>query len=108
MPNSDFILRCPKCNEEKEAEWVIGMRSYSARRLDVPYFMCGMCRTICVNKAAVRRAISLWRSELPSHKHLPSAEDLHKEMIETLERVVIDFYCCTAGYKRARFKRVTS
>ena len=108
MPRDAHALLCPKCNKEISPAWMIGRRNYSARTLDVPYFMCGTCGVIDINKTAVRRAISAWRSDLSNHEseHVPSHKALYRETMETLERVVIDCYCRTAGYRRARFKKV--
>ncbi len=105
MPKNSYNLCCPKCNEEKTPEWIIGTRRYSMYRLDVPYFMCGECRVIYVSKSTVRKAISEWRNELSSRKHLPSYENLCKEMMTVLNKA-IDYYCQTAGYRRARFKKI--
>ena len=108
MPRNDRALLCPKCNKQTSPAWMIGIRNYSARTLDVPYFMCGTCRVIDVNKTAVRRAISAWRSDLSNREreYVPSRKKLYRETMETLERVVIDTYCRTAGYRRARFKKI--
>ena len=105
MPRDDYALRCPKCNKEKGPEWIIGTRGYSMRRLDVPYFMCGICRIIDINNSTVHKAISSWENDLLSHKHIPSHKELYREMMEILNQV-IDYYCQTAGYKRAKFKKI--
>jgi predicted RNA-binding Zn-ribbon protein involved in translation (DUF1610 family) len=98
---------CPQCGEIKEPEWVIGTRSYSARRLDVPYFMCGKCRLIDVDKNTVRRALSEWRNSVSLSKNTPPYQEIYKEILEVVNRVV-EYYCQTAGYKRRRFRKVTS
>lgn len=105
MQANEYELPCPGCGKEKTPCWMIGSRNYSMQRLDVPYFMCGECRLICVNKTAVRKAISQWKNNLLTRKHLPSNEVLYKEMLKILDEVT-EYYCRTAGYRRAKFKSV--
>ena len=108
MPKDDRALLCPKCNKEISPAWMIGIRNYSARTLNVPYFICGTCGVIHVSKTAVRRAISAWRSDLSNREreHAPSYKELYREMMETLERVVMATYCRTSGYRRAKFLKI--
>lgn len=106
MSKDNYTLRCPKCSAMKEPEWMIGSRSYSVYRLDIPYFMCGECRLICLDKITVRKAISEWRDTRPkSIVGIPPHEYIYQEMLRTLNKVV-DYYCQTAGYRRIRFKKI--
>jgi len=106
LPKEEYILLCPKCESAKTPEWVIGTMSYSAQRLDVPYFMCGDCRLIYVDKAILRRAVSEWRNNgLVSKRSTPPYKKLCEEMFGVVNRVV-EYYCRTAGYKRCRFRKV--
>jgi len=100
----NHTLRCPKCDTDKEPEWMIGSRNYSMRRLDVPYFMCGECRLICLDKITLRKAISEWRRDMPSKSiaGIPSYEYIYQEMLKTLNKIV-DYYCQTASYRRTQF-----
>lgn len=107
MPKKEYNLLCPKCNNAKMPEWVIGTRSYSARRLDVPYFMCGNCRFIYVDKTIVRRTISEWMDNKFVSKSIPPYKKLYEEMLGVVNRVV-EYYCQTAGYKRRRFRKTNS
>jgi hypothetical protein len=79
------------------------VREYSVRALYLPYFMCGRCRLIYIDKNTIRQSISAWRDAASGPKNIPY-EELYKEMMRNLEEVV-EYYCRTAGYKRARFKR---
>lgn len=101
----EYELICPGCGKVKNANWMIGSRNYAMQRLDLPYFMCGKCRLICMDKTAVHKAISEWKNNLLTRKYIPSHEALYKEMLKTLDGV-IEYYCRTAGYKRAKFKKV--
>lgn len=106
MPKGKYFLKCSKCGIEKEAVWVIGSRTYAAQRLDVPYFVCSDCRLICLDRTSLSETIKWWKELNPS-KHIPSQGHLYREMFPLLDRVV-QYYCDTAGYKRARFKKVHS
>jgi len=107
LSKDDYVLYCPKCNGEKRPDWVIGTRSYSAQRLDVPYFACGGCRLICIDRTVLRQAISSWRRDGLVSKNTPSHKQLYKEMLDVVNKVV-DMYCQTAGYKRCRFRKANS
>ena len=102
---NNYVLRCPKCNNEISATWATGERKYSMQTLDAPYFMCARCRVIDINKTVVRRSIGLWRREQLSRERIPSEKYLYKETMELLQKF-IDYYCRTAGYRRARFKKI--
>lgn len=104
MATQNYFLHCPNCGLEKTASDVSD-REYSVRALHLPYFMCGECRLICIDKTTVRKAISAWRNTLPSRKDIPSYEKLYQEMMKTLGEIV-DYYCQTAGYRRGKFKKI--
>lgn len=109
MPRGRFVLCCPGCRSIKEAEWMIGTRGYSARSFDLPYFMCGRCRLICLNKTVLLEAIRDYRNLMipGALKHIPSQKETYRMMLKVLERTV-EYYCQSAGYRRARFTRVRS
>src|SRR3989338_1342327 len=105
MPGHDYTLRCPKCNNEINATWAKGIRNYSMQTIDVPYFMCPACRVIDINNTLVRKAISSWRRGLSSRKNAPSCKVVYEDLMKTLKYFRY-YFCRTAGYKLARFKKI--
>lgn len=102
MARDDYALRCPKCKKKINPAWTTGTHAYSAMTLDVPYFMCGACRVIYIDKAFVRREIHLWRIEQTTNQPIPSEKALYKEMLEYLYGIM-NYYIRTASYRQARF-----
>ena len=95
---------CPKCGKEKLPDNVIGSRSYSARRLDLPYFMCGDCRLIYADRPLIQQTIREYGNELSDPRAFPN-RIVCKEMLALMESV-IEYYCLTASYRRAKFLKV--
>jgi len=44
--------------------------NYSWARLELPYFLCGNCRTAYVDRALVQNAVSLWRKTSRADKSI--------------------------------------
>jgi len=99
----EYLYFCPGCKSPKQPGYVIGTRSYSARRWELPYFMCGRCRLIYIDTPLLRKTISTLKKEVSGIRRL-SYRELYKEMFSCLNGVV-EYYCRTAGYKQAIFKR---
>src|SRR3989344_1297106 len=94
---------CPKCNKSQPYTSVIGIRKYSARRLDLPYFLCGDCRICSYSKLLLRQTISRWRSSIKIRGG--SYDRVYQESKKTLEKVLA-YYVKTASYRCVyRFKR---
>lgn len=103
LPMRNYLVCCPKCGQVKTPQNGPIIR-YSSIRLELPYFMCGECRLIYVDKIILRREISIWRKRSPSTKSI-RYEELCKEMAETLNEI-IEYYCQNIGYRRAKFKKI--
>jgi hypothetical protein len=74
--------------------------------LDVPYFVCVPCRTICINKEMVHRAIRTWNA----YRHhgmcrVPPHRVLYQEMLTMLNEFVDDDIQ-RAGYRCTRFTKI--
>lgn len=97
----EFAWYCPECSQEKLPDNMVLDRRYSCRALRLPYFMCGGCRLIYVDRVLIREIISNWKYETEELKTIP-LKKLYKETLAKLEGV-IEYYCKNVGYKRARF-----
>ena len=100
----EYLYFCPECDRAKDPAYIIGIRSYSARRWDLPYFMCGDCRLIYVDKSLIRKTVRAYLDDIKGQKYLPSFPVIYKDMIGHLRKAV-KYYCTTAGYKLAKFKK---
>ena len=99
----EWIYRCPECGKAKDPYYVIGSRNYSMRRWELPYFMCGECRLIYVDKSLIRKIVRELFNEIKGQKPA-SYKEVCKEMFECLDNVT-KYYCISAGYKSATFKK---
>ena len=100
----DYGLLCQKCGKEPSQGTLLFIPSWSIRRMDIPYFMCGSCRIICADKASIRKYVCWWKKLAFTKRHLPSNKVLYKMALERAENIV-DYYVANIGYHRARFLR---
>ena len=100
----DYQLLCPECKKEPSQGNLLFIPPRSFRRMDVPYFMCSSCRTICADKASIKKYVRWWKSCALTKLHLPSLKNLYKMALEQAENTV-DYYVARVGYHRARFIR---
>jgi len=89
-------FQCPQCGKVPKYNSVIGVREYSVRRLDLPYFMCGDCRLCSYSKLLLKQTISRWGNSVKlkgiSHSQVYQAS---KKIVEE----VLAYYTRTAGYR---------
>ena len=97
---------CPGCDQEKLQDSITLVRPYSAGTAQLPYFYCSVCRLIYIDRQLIREILSGWRNRNPSAKKI-SYKKIYEEMLAQVESTV-ELYCRTAGYKRAKFKKVKS
>lgn len=100
----DYKLLCPECKKEPSQGNLMFIPPFSFRRMDIPYFMCSPCRTICADKSAIMNYVRWWKSCGFVKQRLPSIKCLYKMAIERAESNV-DYYVANIGYRRARFLR---
>ena len=101
MPGrADYDLYCPECKKKASTANPMFIR-YSVRRLELPIFLCGECRTIYVEKPTVRRIISEWRKGGMWTKM--SLRQLCDEFLGELEESVWTYWVAHLGYRKARF-----
>ena len=100
------MRRCPACKGQKHPSFAILSRQYSARALALPYFLCGDCRTIYIDKNFVRECISSWRKSSKDAMKRPFKK-FYQEAMQYLEGI-INQYIQDLGYRRATFKKPTS
>lgn len=107
MPrNASYDLYCPQCQKKADTANPMFIR-YSVRRLQLPIFLCGECRTIYIDKATIRHVISLWRKSGAFTRKMPFRR-LYQEFLKELEGLVATHFVPRLGYKRVRFlKRPT-
>ena len=99
----EYAVFCSGCGKRVEPDIGVGRREYSTRAITYPYFMCGGCRLIYIDKVILRRAIRSWWDSLRKPKAI-TWEATYAESIKYLEESV-DYDCKHGGYKRAKFKR---
>lgn len=100
----EYGLLCPKCKKEPSQGNLLFIPPWSMRRMDVPYFMCSPCRTICADKNSIKIYVRWWKGLGLVKQRLPSNKILYKIALEKAENVV-DYYAAHVGYRRARFIR---
>lgn len=107
MPtNQSYDLYCPECDKKADAANPMFIR-YSARRLQLPIFLCSECRTIYIDKPIVRRIISEWRKNDAITRKIPF-EFLCREFLGEIEKSVRTMWVPKFGYRKVRFlKRPT-
>lgn len=99
--SDDFY--CPQCDKRMTHNGVIGIRGYLARRLDIPYFLCGDCRLCSYSKLLLRQTISRWKEGTAIRG--ASYNQIYQESKKMLEETLV-YYIKTAGYRFVRrFKR---
>lgn len=96
-------FRCPECNKVPEYTSVIGVRKYSMRKLDLPYFLCGDCRICSYSKLLLRQCISRWRKDSAGAKAIPYNQ-IYQESKGILEGT-LRYYVKTAEYRLGRFRK---
>ena len=90
---------CPKCKKTPAYNAVIGDRKYLARRLDLPYFLCGDCRICSYSKELIKQTIRRWKESVV----VPDRQ-IYRESTEALDKV-LQYLIKTAGYRLGRFQR---
>ncbi len=101
----DYGLLCPNCKKEPSSHGsLFWLPPSSMRRMDIPYFMCGQCRTICADKRALKNYIRWWKSCDIIKRRTPTLKTLYNLALEQAEKN-IDYYVDRIGYRRARFIR---
>lgn len=103
MSCKDVVRYCPQCNRAV-SPYIVWDRKffyYSWARLELPYFLCGNCRTACVDKILVQKAVSSWRKNTWAGKNISHREAYQKAkdvLSGTLQRHVEQL-----GYRIVRF-----
>lgn len=93
---------CPKCGRMVQPSWACHITAYCVRRLDLPYFLCGDCRLLHVDKALIRTIVSEWRKNSRFAKKVPSKK-IYREARDYMETVAS---CLSKiGYKKKKFKQ---
>ena len=104
MPkNPGYELYCPEC--DKKAGVAMPMFIRGARRIQLPIFLCSECRTIYIDKPAVRRAISEWREKDEFSRNWAPFQRLYKDLFGKLEEMIATDWVPRLGYKRIRFQK---
>ena len=101
MEQREYVFCCPGCNQVRDQDSAVLLRQYSVRALYLPFFMCRGCRLIYYDKTLIRQTISRWRNSPCSPVDYPYRE-ICAEMKKYIEKI-IEYYCRTASYKRAKF-----
>lgn len=97
----DYDLYCPVC-EKRACTANPGFIRYSVRRLELPIFLCGECRTIYIDKKIIRHTINEWRKRGLYEKNI-TLKQLYKEFLEEVEKMVDTYLVPKLGYKKIRF-----
>lgn len=101
MTSFDFV--CSKCDKKPEVCTASLIRSWSLRRLDIPYFVCINCLTCGYSKRLVRQKISRWRNDYLFSDAKEYAYDfIYRKIVEHLEEI-IGYRVKKLGQSRGRF-----
>jgi hypothetical protein len=95
------IFYCPKCGTPAERCEMIGTRTHTTEVPGIPYFICGKCRSIFVNKRLVRETMHGWwrRNRL---KRIAPFTKFYDDAIEQLDTYVVAYFK-NIGYTPMRF-----
>lgn len=102
MPELDFF--CPKCGKKREPSWACLITNYSIQRLDLPYFLCGDCRLMHIDKRLLRNIVSHWRKNskyaqtFPFKRIYAEVAEYMEEVIRTMEKI---------GYRQKRVRKTS-
>lgn len=100
MNNSTFF--CPKCGKKCEPSWACLITNYSIQRLDLPYFLCGDCRLMHIDKLLLRNVVSHWRKNYNKYAKTFPFKRIYAEVMEYMEEVRKMME--KIGYRQKKFK----
>lgn len=92
---------CPECGKEaapSNAIWI-----HFLHRLDLPYFVCGDCRTVYCDKILIKRQVS-WLRKIESAARRVPFKILFKTVMDYMNGI-IEYNVSYLGYRVVRFKK---
>ncbi len=96
-----YDLYCPRCQNKASTANPCFIR-YSVRRLQLPIFLCGECRTIYIDKLIICHAINEWYRSGLCEKNI-TLRRLYREFLREIERMVDTYFVPKLGYKKINF-----
>jgi hypothetical protein len=87
--DKDIVCYCPKCNQPKEPGYLLNrdFLQYAWERCELPYFTCGECRTVYIDKKFVQETISRWRKTTNARECITHKDAYYKAMVTLRERL---------------------
>lgn len=97
----NYDLYCPRCQSRADTANPMFVR-YSVRRLQLPIFLCGECRTIYIDKSIIRHIIREWHKSGLYERNI-TLKQLYREFLGKIEKMVDTYFVPNLGYEKVRF-----
>jgi len=101
---SPLDFYCPDCGKRASVCVASLFKSYSIKRLDIPYYVCDSCQIWSFDKRIIRNIVRDWHKDKLSFLGVRQTfEEIYKEVTDFLKNIIND-KIKNLGHRTKRFR----